>query len=124
MEKLDFKIGIRWLRRSGAVVLVPNVGISASVNTGEKSFGAFDIRERMSAIIVDIVDSSPIAQRFVIDVTKGFTKTVKYNDNASTTPTNCNLYVVWQATAANGVSSIGQSMAEYHVGYRVEYVDM
>ena len=34
------------------------------------------------------LDNSPMTQRFVIDVTKGFTKTVKFNDNASSTPTN------------------------------------
>ena len=43
LEKLEFKMGIHWVRRSVSVVLVPNVGISASVNTGEKSFGAFDV---------------------------------------------------------------------------------
>jgi len=50
-------VGVRWLRRSRAVVLVPNIGISASVNTGEKIFGAFDVGrlEGMSAIIVYIV---------------------------------------------------------------------
>jgi len=50
-------MGIRWLRRSTAVVLMPNVGIPASVNTDEKSFSAFDIGrlERMSAKIVDII---------------------------------------------------------------------
>jgi hypothetical protein len=68
-------------------------------------------------------DNSPMSQRFVIDVTKGFNKIVKYNDNGSTTPTNCNLFVVWQAVTAAGTSSAGQSMAEYHIGYRVEYTD-
>jgi len=65
-----------------------------------------------------------MSQRFVIDVTNGFHKTVKYNDNASSTPTNCNLYVVWQAVTAAGTNSTAQSMAEYHVGYRVEYTDV
>jgi len=70
------------------------------------------------------LDNSPMSKTFSIDVTKGFPKTIKYNDNASTTPTNCNLYVVWQAIAASGVSSGGQSMAEYHIGYHVDYIDM
>ena len=50
-------MAMRWLRRSGAGILVPNVGIPASFNTDEKSFGAFDVGrlERMSAKIVDIV---------------------------------------------------------------------
>jgi len=70
------------------------------------------------------LDNSPMSKTFSIDVTKGFPKTVKYNDNGSTTPTNCNLYVVWQAVAASGVSSSGQSMAEYHIGYHVDYIDL
>ena len=50
-------MGIRWLWRSSAIVLVPNVGISSGVYSGEKSFGAFDIGrlEWMSVKIVDIV---------------------------------------------------------------------
>ena len=70
------------------------------------------------------LDNSPMSKTFSIDVTKGFPKTIKYNDNASTTPTNCNLFVVWQAVSCSGVSVSGQSMAEYHIGYRVEYTDL
>ena len=56
-------MGISWLRRNGAIVLVPNV-ISVSINTGKKSFGAFDVRglegsafwKRNRYLAKDIVD--------------------------------------------------------------------
>lgn len=72
---------------------------------------------------VGYFDNSPMSARFRINVAKHFPKTIKYNDNASTTPSNCNLYVCWQAVSANGANSTAQTMAEYHIGYRVEYTD-
>ena len=44
------------LWRCGAIIFVPNIGVSSSINTSEKSLRAFEVgRLEMTSEIVDII---------------------------------------------------------------------
>lgn len=50
-------------------------------------------------------------------------KKVKYDDSASS-PTNKNMFIIFQTVPANGASGASQIMAEYHYSTRIEYEDL
>jgi hypothetical protein len=50
-------------------------------------------------------------------------KTLDFND-ASNTPTNRNMFLVFQTANADGSNAAGYTNAEFHYNLRVDYVDM
>jgi len=66
-------------------------------------------------------DNSPMSVPFYFNLGK-YMKTVKFDDN--TTPTNKNMFIIFQAVPANGANAGGLITAEYHYSTRINYEDM
>lgn len=66
-------------------------------------------------------DNSKMTMPFYFSYGKKFRGEIKYND-ATTIPTNRNLFLIFQAVYADG-SFLGTQIAEYHYTCRVEYED-
>jgi len=67
-------------------------------------------------------DNSPMSMPFYFNFGK-YIKTLKFDD-ATTVPTNRNMWIAFQVVPANGATATGQIMAEYHYTTRVEYEDL
>jgi len=67
-------------------------------------------------------DNSPMSVPFYFNFGK-YLKTLKYDDSL-TSPTNRNMFIVFQCVAADGSNATGQVKAEYHYTTRVDYTDM
>jgi len=67
-------------------------------------------------------DDSPMSAPFSFSFGKNL-KTLKYDDSGPI-PTNRNMFIVFQAVAANGANGGGYIPAEFHYTTRVDYEDM
>lgn len=67
-------------------------------------------------------DNSPMSVPFSFNFGKNL-KTIKYDDNV-TTPTNRNMFIIFQCVTAEGGTNGGYVSAEYHYTTRVDYEDM
>ena len=68
-------------------------------------------------------DNSNMTKQFEIDFTAGFKRSVLYED-ATTSPTNLNFFLVFQTVYADGQYSGTNIQTEYHVVTSVEYKDV
>jgi hypothetical protein len=72
--------------------------------------------------IAGYYDNSAMSRPFYFNFGK-YIKTLKFDD-ATTVPTNRNMWIAFQVVPANGATATGQIMAEFHYTTRVEYEDM
>ena len=65
-------------------------------------------------------DNSPMSVPFYFNIGKNM-NLIKYDDNA--TPTNKNMFIIFQAVPANGANAAGLVTCEYHFTLRIQYED-
>lgn len=86
------------------------IGATYASSTGPPSTGGY-------------FDNSNMSKSFEIDYSDAFKRVVTYDDN-NTSPSNVNVFLVFQAIYADGQASGTYQMAEYHITSRVEFKDV